>query len=89
MPEDVRRAVLAIAAAAVSADGEEREEAFVAELELELSGWPEGSRAICRRERAHPRAQLSLIDQDGWRHRESRTCPSATSRRTRSGSSCP
>jgi hypothetical protein len=27
-----------------------------------------GSRAICRRERAHPGAQLSLIDQDGWRH---------------------
>jgi hypothetical protein len=69
MTEDV----LAIAAqdwvAAVSADGEEREKAFVAELELDLSGWPEGSRAICRRERAHPGAQLSLIDQDGWRHR--------------------
>ena len=40
----------------------------MAELSLDLSGWPEGARAICRRERAHPGAQLSLIDQDGWRH---------------------
>jgi hypothetical protein len=72
MTEDVRRAVLAIRdqdwVAAISAEGEEREKAFVAELELDLSRWPEGSRAICRRERAHPGAQLSLIDQDGWRH---------------------
>jgi len=72
MTEDVRQAVTAIAdddwAAAISKDGEEREKAFVAELSLDLSGWPAGSRAICRRERAHPGAQLSLIDQDGWRH---------------------
>ena len=72
MTEDVRQAVLAIRerdwAPAVSADGEEREKALVAELELDLSGWPEGARAICRRERAHPGAQLSLIDQDGRRH---------------------
>jgi Transposase DDE domain group 1 len=72
MTEDVRQAVCEIAdgdwTPAVSADGEEREKAFVAELSLDLSGWPEGSRAICRRERAHPGAQLSLIDQDGWRH---------------------
>ena len=33
-----------------------------------LSGWPAGARAICRRERAHRGAQLSLIDTDGWRH---------------------
>jgi hypothetical protein len=73
MTEDVRAAVLAIGdqdwLAAVAADGEERERAFVAALALDLSGWPEGSRAICRRERAHPGAQLSLIDTDGWRHR--------------------
>ncbi len=72
MTEDVRQAVLAIAehdwVAAVSRDGEERERAFVSELSLDLRGWPEGARAICRRERAHPGAQLSLIDQDGWRH---------------------
>ena len=72
MTEDVRQAVLQIPeqdwVAAVSADGEQRDKAFVAELELDLSGWPERSRAICRRERAHPGAQLSLIDRDGWRH---------------------
>ena len=72
MTEDVRKAVLQIAdedwVPAVSKDGEQREKAFVAELSLDLSGWPEGARAICRRERAHPGAQLSLIDQDGWRH---------------------
>ncbi|MCA1678450.1 MAG: IS1380 family transposase [Actinobacteria bacterium] len=72
MTEDVRQAVLQIAdedwVPAISVDGAERERAFVAELLLDLSGWPEGSRAICRRERAHPGAQLSLIDQDGWRH---------------------
>lgn len=45
-------------------------EAYVAELTdlLDLSAWPEGSRLICRKERAHPGAQLSLIDTDGWRH---------------------
>lgn len=44
--------------------------AYVCELteHLDLSAWPEGSRLICRRERAHPGAQLSLIDTDGWRH---------------------
>jgi len=72
MTEDVRQAVTAIAdqdwVPAVSKDGEQREKAFVAELSLDLAGWPEGSRAICRRERAHPGAQLSLIDTDGWRH---------------------
>jgi hypothetical protein len=45
-------------------------QAYVTELtqHLNLSAWPEGSRLICRRERAHPGAQLSLIDTDGWRH---------------------
>jgi hypothetical protein len=45
-------------------------EAYVTELtgHLDLSAWPQGSRLICRRERAHPGAQLSLIDTDGWRH---------------------
>jgi hypothetical protein len=46
--------------------------AYVAELTLtgllDLSGWGEGARLLCRRERAHPGAQLSLIDTDGWRH---------------------
>lgn len=45
-------------------------EAYVAELTdlIDLSAWPQGSRLICRRERAHPGAQLSLVDTDGWRH---------------------
>ncbi|MCA1678140.1 MAG: IS1380 family transposase [Actinobacteria bacterium] len=72
MTEDVRQAVLQIAdqdwVAALAVNGEQRERALVAELSLDLSGWPEGARAICRRERAHPGAQLSLIDTDGWRH---------------------
>jgi len=44
--------------------------AYVAELTglLDLSSWGPGSRLLCRRERAHPGAQLSLIDTDGWRH---------------------
>ena len=47
---------------------DEREGAFVAELfDLDLSGWPEGSRVICRRERPHPGAQLSFTDADGHR----------------------
>jgi hypothetical protein len=44
--------------------------AYVTELTemVDLSAWPQGSRLICRRERAHPGAQLSLVDTDGWRH---------------------
>ena len=35
----------------------------------ELKGWPPDMRVICRRERPHPGAQLSLFDtQAGWRH---------------------
>lgn len=62
---------------AISQDGEpvadhptRPREAYVTELTglLDLSAWGEGSRLICRRERAHPGAQLTLIDTDGWRH---------------------
>ena len=45
--------------------------AYVAELTglLDLSGGGgPGARLLVRRERAHPGAQLSLIDTDGWRH---------------------
>ncbi len=47
--------------------------AYVAELTglLDLSGWGAGARLLCRRERAHPGAQLSLIETDGWRTRHS------------------
>ena len=42
--------------------------AEVAELAtLELAGWPEGTRAICRREDPHPGAQLCFTDADGHR----------------------
>lgn len=55
---------------AVSADGTElREGADVAEVThlLDLSSWPEGTRAIARREDPHPGAQLTFTDTDGHR----------------------
>jgi Transposase DDE domain group 1 len=70
--ERVRAAVLAIPAAAwrpaVDPDGQPRPGAEVAELAtLDLAGWPQGTRAICRREDPHPGAQLSFTDADGHR----------------------
>jgi hypothetical protein len=56
---------------AISADGtEDADWAAVAELSdyLDLSGWPEGTRALVRREEAHPGAQLSFTDVDGHRY---------------------
>lgn len=54
---------------ALDQDGEEREGAEVCELHsLDLSAWPEGTRAICRRERAHPGAQLKFWEDRGIRH---------------------
>ena len=52
---------------ALDLDGDSRDGAWVAELGLDLSAWPQGARAICRRERPHPGAQLSFSDADGWR----------------------
>lgn len=52
---------------ALDADGNVREGAWVAKLDLDLAGWPEGTRAICRRERPHPGAQLTFSDEDGHR----------------------
>jgi hypothetical protein len=70
----VREACLAVPARrwipAVSADGsDEREGAEVAELTylLDLSRWPEGTRAVVRREKPHPGAQLTFTDADGHR----------------------
>lgn len=70
--EGAREAILAVTrhawAPAIGQDGSEREGAWVTELTtLDLSGWPAGSRAICRRERPHPGAQLTFSDQDGHR----------------------
>ena len=56
---------------AIEADGSVREGAFVAELTdlMDLSDWGEDARLICRRERPHPGAQLSMFDMsEGWRH---------------------
>ncbi len=46
-----------------------REGAWVAEATgmIALSGWPEGSRLILRKERPHPGAQLTFTDVDGHR----------------------
>jgi hypothetical protein len=55
---------------ALDADGQaEREGAWVAELtgRIELSGWPEGTRLIVRKEIPHPGAQLRFTDFDGHR----------------------
>jgi hypothetical protein len=52
---------------ALDSTGDLREGAWVAELPLDLSAWPQGTRALCRRERPHPGAQLSFSDADGHR----------------------
>src|SRR5271156_1593937 len=57
--------------AATELDGGIRAGAEVIELTeiIELKGWPADMRVICRRERPHPGAQLSLFDTHaGWRH---------------------
>jgi hypothetical protein len=75
MPIDahVREAILAQPeqawTSAVDADGQVRHGAEVCELtgRIDLHTWPEGTRAICRREDAHPGAQLRFTDHDGHR----------------------
>ena len=55
---------------AITADGtDEREDAEVAEITdlVDLSGWPDGTRVIARREEPHPGAQLTFTDVDGHR----------------------
>jgi hypothetical protein len=53
---------------ALTQDGDERDGAGVSELVgSNLSGWPPGSRVICRRERPHPGAQLTFTDHNGYR----------------------
>jgi hypothetical protein len=71
--ERVRDAILATEeqawTAAVNADGQPRDGAWVTELtdQANLEGWPKGTRLICRRERPHPGAQLSFTDLAGHR----------------------
>ncbi len=71
LTEPVREAILALPERAwrpaLTQEGEQREGAAVAELSLDLSTWPAGTRAICRRERPHPGAQLSFTDHNGYR----------------------
>jgi len=71
LTERVRAACLAVPEdawlAALDSEGDPRDGAWVAELPLDLSAWPAGTRAICRRERPHPGAQLSFSDADGHR----------------------
>ncbi len=58
-------------APAVKVDGSVRDGAFVAELTdlMDLGAWGVDARLVCRRERPHPGAQLSMFDMsEGWRH---------------------
>jgi hypothetical protein len=54
---------------AVDPDGQPRKGAEVCELTgwIDLHTWPEGTRVICRREDAHPGAQLRFTDHNGHR----------------------
>jgi DDE family transposase len=69
----VREAILAqpeVAwTSAVDADGQVRPGAEVCELNawVDLGNWPDGTRVLCRREDAHPGAQLRFTDLDGHR----------------------
>jgi Transposase DDE domain group 1 len=71
--QHVREAIVAQPEAAwtpaVEPDGQLRPGAEVCELTgwLDLHTWPPGTRAICRREHAHPGAQLRFTDVDGHR----------------------
>src|SRR5436309_7721416 len=73
LTEDVRRAVLCLPERAwtssIDQTCELREGAECAEVTrlLDLSSWPERTRAICRREDPHPGAQLTFTDQGGHR----------------------
>ena len=71
LTERVREAILALLESAwtpaLDSEGCDREGGWVAELDVELSAWPAGTRAICRRERPHPGAQLSFSDSGGQR----------------------
>jgi hypothetical protein len=73
LSEPVREAIARIPdrrwVCALNQDGSARHNGEVAEVSdlIDLSGWPQGSRLIVRRERPHPGAQLSFTDADGHR----------------------
>jgi hypothetical protein len=56
-------------APAINTDDELRDGAWVTEVTslVDLSGWPQGSRLILRKEHPHPGAQLTFTDIDGMR----------------------
>lgn len=55
--------------AAIDADGEVRDGAWVAEATdlVGLDAWPDGTRLVLRKERPYPGAQLRFTDSDGHR----------------------
>ena len=74
LTEPIRKACLGVPhrrwVPAITADGaDERDGAEVAEITdlVDLSRWPDGTRAIVRREEPHPGAQLTFTDVDGHR----------------------
>jgi hypothetical protein len=73
LTETVRAAILQIPeddwVCSLDQDGHARPNGQVCEIteHLDLSSWPQGTRVIVRRERAHPGAQLSFTDHDGHR----------------------
>jgi hypothetical protein len=74
LTEPVRQAIGAVAEPdwrpAIDPDGQPRRGAWVCELgALDLAGWPEGTRAICRRERPHPGARHKMRFTDAQGHR--------------------
>ena len=74
LTEPVRQAILAVPEQAwqpaTDPDGHSRRGAWVAELTgLDLAGWPDGTRAICRRERPHPGARHKMAFTDAGGHR--------------------
>jgi len=104
LTEPVRGAILAMPeeawTQAVEPDGEPRDGAWVAELAVDLAAWPEGTRAICRREHPHPGAQLSFTDHDGYRFQTfitnqstptspSSSCATASAPASKTGSETP
>jgi hypothetical protein len=71
--EPIREAIVACLdwQPAIDGDGDLRDGAEIAEIShlVDLSGYPDGTRMIVRRERPHPGAQLSLFDSiEGLRH---------------------
>jgi Transposase DDE domain group 1 len=73
LTETVRAAILQIPeddwVCSLDQDGHARANGQVCEIteHLDLTSWPQGTRVIVRRERAHPGAQLSFTDHDGHR----------------------